>query len=166
MRLFKSESKSFLLILPLVAVTFLSGCSDNEEKATKSVTKKVTSTAKKVIAPSTKERDAQHYKDMSQPMDKATWSEKGKFRNEFADDCVTREKATAKDAGGIFDKDHVVKACECIADYMDDHLTDDEAEEYLRDDNHNRSLQIRFESAAYECLQASNQPKDPKFVKH
>lgn len=153
MRLFKR--KSFLLILPLVAVTFLSACSDEEEKVTQSVTKKVTSTAKKVVALNNKERDAQHYKDMSQPMDKATWSEKGKFRNEFSEDCVTREKATAKEAGSIFDKDHVVKTCECIADYMDDHLTDDEAEEYLRDDNHNRSLQIRFDAAAYNCLQAS-----------
>jgi hypothetical protein len=143
------------LRLVSVGVTILSGCSDDEEKTTKSITKKVTSTAKKVTAVPNKVRDAQYYKDMSQPMDKATWTEKGKFRNEFADDCVAREKATAKEASSIFDRDHVVKTCECIADYMDDHLTDDEAEEYLRDDNHNRSLQIRFDAAAYNCLQAS-----------
>ncbi len=165
---FKSKSNCFLSVMSLTAVVFLSACSDDNDstKKTKAVTKeaKVATTivgnSKNMTA--NKIDDKQNYKQMSKPVDKANWVEKGKFKKEFTKDCIAREVAIA---GGKVDLAYVEKTCACIADYMDNHLTDQEADEYLKEDNHVRSFQIRYDAGAYECVQGSQKEVEPKITR-
>jgi hypothetical protein len=164
---FKNRSNHFLLVLSLLTVIFISACSDDNEEVVVVANSAGTDTSKSVenykMAPA-KLSDKQYYQEMSQPLDKATWSEKGKFKKEFSEDCVVREIRNSVNKEN--DRKRFEKTCDCIANYMSDHLTDDEAEEYLRDDNHTRSLQIRFDAAAYHCLQEAKQPDGPVIFKN
>jgi len=165
---FKSKSNRFLSVISLVAVVFLSACSDDNDgaKKTEAVTKeaKVATTIVGNSKNMTANRidDKQNYKQMSQPIDKANWVEKGKFKKEFSKDCIAREVAIG---GDKVDLGYVEKTCACIADYMDNHLTDQEADEYLKEDNHVRSFQIRYDAAAYECVQESQKEVEPKITR-
>jgi len=162
----KNRSNHLLIILSLLAVVFITACSDdNEEVVVPSSSTPDASIAidNYKMAPA-KLADKKYYKEMSQPLDKATWSEKGKFKQEFTEDCVARE--TRNSVNKENDRKRFEKTCDCIANYMSDHLTDEEAEEYLRDENHTRSLQIRFDTAAYHCLQEDKQPKKPVIFKN
>ena len=143
--------KSNLLVFSLVATAFISSCSNDEEKSNKSITNQSTNIQKKAIIVPNKLTDKQNYDQMSKPLDQASWVERGRFKKEFAADCVARELNSADKSK--LDRDYIEKTCACIADEMDEGLTDQEADEYLRDDNHNRSLQIRFDAAAYHCMQ-------------
>ncbi len=163
---FKNRSNHFLFVLSLLTVIFISACSNDNEEVVVVPNSPRSDTSKSVdnykMAPG-KVADKQYYKEMSQPLDKATWSEKGKFKKEFSEDCVAREIRNSVNKEN--DRKRFEKTCDCIANYMSNHLTDDEAEEYLRDDNHTRSLQIRFDTAAYHCLQEAEQPDGPVIFK-
>ncbi|MFW5443566.1 MAG: hypothetical protein ACKE51_04565 [Methylococcaceae bacterium] len=161
---FTSKSNHFLFVLSLAAIAFLSSCSDdNKDVSTKNISKAVTQHVdNKSITPN-ELNDKNHYEEMSQPLDKANWLEKGKFRNEFARDCVARELNITN--GKKLDRDYIEKTCDCIANYMDDHLTDQEAEEFLGEDNHMRALQIRYDAAAYHCVQKNGTVKEPTITK-
>jgi len=177
MRNFKNQSHCIQLILALTISVSLSGCSDENENKTTIITsntgyrtsrpaemKKPTENKKAKSRQKTQSHGEEHYKKMSKPLDKASQSEKGKFVKEFTEDCLVRE--TMNSENKEYDRKRWAEPCECIAKYMTEHLTDDEAEEYLKDDNHTRSLQIRFEAAAYKCLQATKKPQAPKIFKH
>jgi len=107
--------------------------------------------------------DVQNYEQMSKPVDKANWVEKGKFKKEFTKDCIGREIANAGD--NKLDTAYIEKTCACIADYMDNHLTDQEADEYLKEDNHVRSFQMSYDAGAYECVQAFQKPVEPTITR-
>ena len=143
--------KSSLLVFSLVATAFISSCSDDVEKTSTNTASPSSSSQEKAIKVSNKLSDKRNYDQMSKPLDQASWVERGQFKKEFAADCVARELASADKSK--LDRSYIEKTCACIADEMDEGLTDQEADEYLRDDNHNRSLQIRFDSAAYKCMQ-------------
>ena len=84
--------------------------------------------------------------------------EKHKFEHEFADQCVTREtKASTNPDTAKLEKD-----CMCIAKYMMKDLTAAESEKFLEEDKNTQSLVIKYDAAAYHCLQ-ENQPKGPDF---
>lgn len=83
--------------------------------------------------------------------DDATDMEKHKFEHEFAEQCMEREARLAGDVN--MDKKRFEKPCLCIATYMMKDLTAVEAEKFLEEDKDTQSLRIRFESAAYHCLQ-------------
>lgn len=162
---FTSKSKHFLSIIPLAAIVFLSACSD--ESTNEVVTQ--TATAAKTIVGNSKNmtenkiEDKAHYKTMSKPVDKASWVEKGKFNKEFKKDCIAREmNNVGKDK---LDRGFVEKTCDCIADYMDDHLTDQEAEEFLKEDSHMRALQIRYDTAAFQCIKGADKVSEPKITR-
>lgn len=86
--------------------------------------------------------------------------EKHKFEHEFADQCVAREtkNSTASDV----DKEKLSNNCMCIAKYMMKDLTAVEAKKFLEQHENTQSLVIRFDAAAYHCLQ-ENAPKGPDF---
>lgn len=84
---------------------------------------------------------------------------KHKFEHEFADQCVTRELKTSVNKS--YDKKRYAEICLCIATEMMQDLTAEEAEKFLHENKNTRSLQIRFDAAAYHCLQSKATPKNP-----
>lgn len=88
--------------------------------------------------------------------------EKHKFEHEFADQCVTREIKNS--AATEADKQKLNKDCLCIAKYMMKDLTAAEAGKFLEEHENTQSLVIRFDAAAYHCLQ-ENAAKSPDFSK-
>ncbi len=157
------KTNLFLVVLSMVVVVFLSSCSDEKAVSTKQaeVASSIVGNSKNMTA--NKLDDKQHYKEMSQPIDKASWVEKGKFKKEFSKDCINRELQSA--GKNKVDRNFIEKTCHCIADYMDEHLTDQEAEEFLGEDNHMRALQIRYDTAAYQCIQGAKKTVEPKITK-
>jgi hypothetical protein len=85
---------------------------------------------------------------------------KHKFEHEFAVQCVDRELNNSSNS--VEDAEHLTKSCECIAAYMMKDLTAQEAEKFIGEKEHPQSLRIKFEAAAYECIQAKARPAEPK----
>lgn len=162
-----TQSNRFLSVLPLVFTLFLSSCSDDSDNKTEAPQKTTEKVEKPLVvkksASERKVEDQSHYEKMSKPVDKASWSEKGRFNKEFTKDCIARELNNAGDTK--VDKQYVEKTCACIADYMDDHLTDQEAEEFLNEDSHMRALQIRYDTAAYHCVSGAKKVSEPKVTR-
>lgn len=158
-----NKANHFFSVLSLVAVLFLSSCSDDVEVVTKNATveKSIVGNGKNMKA--NKLDDKTYYKEMSKPVDEASWVEKGKFNKEFKKDCITRELNNA--GTDNVDKQFIEKTCDCIADYMDGHLTDQEAEEFLKEDSHMRALQIRYDTAAYLCIKGAKKVAEPKITR-
>jgi hypothetical protein len=121
----------------------LTGCSDDEEKVTMTTASK------------TKDNPFDHEHDVE-----VTDIQKHKFEHDFARQCVERElqNSTNKEA----DKERFTEPCMCIATYMMKDLTAQEAEKFITEHENPRSLQIKFDSAAYHCLQQKAQPKAPQ----
>jgi len=95
--------------------------------------------------------------------EKVTDIEKHKFEHEFSQDCVARELKNSKDKNQ--DRERFKKPCMCIAKFMMKDLTAVEAEKFLTEDKDTQSLRIRFDNAAYDCLQ-ENQPRQaPKLFR-
>lgn len=84
--------------------------------------------------------------------------EKHKFEHQFAEQCVARETKNNPTPDTI----KIEKDCLCIAQYMLKDLTAPEAEKFLEDEKTTQSLVIKFDAAAYHCLQ-QNKPKSPDF---
>ncbi len=164
-------SNRYTLVLSFLAALFLTACSDDSNNRTATadnssrvpVAKAESPIKQAPVQKAMSKQERQHYRDMDTPIDKANWTEKGKFRKEFTADCVGRELQNAE---GKVDRAKIEKNCECIAHYMDDHLTDQEADEYLKEDNHTRSLQIRFEAGAFYCLQKNSPDLKGKITIH
>jgi hypothetical protein len=128
------NKKLILTILAnFVICTMLVSCSDDENKSVKGG-----------------DRVFDH------PHEKVTDIEKHKFEHEFSQDCVIRELKNSKDKNQ--DKERFKKPCMCIAKFMMKDLTAVEAEKFLTEDKDTQSLRIRFDNAAYNCLQ-ENQPR-------
>lgn len=85
--------------------------------------------------------------------------EKHKFEHVFAKQCVNRELRNSINKD--IDKQRYEKTCMCIATFMMKDLTAQEAEKFLKEKKNTRSLQIRFDNAAYHCLQKNIKQKSP-----
>lgn len=85
---------------------------------------------------------------------------KHRFEHEFADQCVARELKASNNPD--VDKPRLDKDCMCIAKYMMKDLSSDEARKFLKEHENTHSLQIKFDAAAYFCVQNKQQPKGPK----
>lgn len=157
------KENSLLVVLSLAAVVFLSSCSDNQQVTTQQAKVETSIVGNSKNMTKNKLDDKQYYKQMSKPLDKASWVEKGKFKKEFTKDCINRELQSA--GKNKVDNSFIETTCACIADYMDEHLTDQEAEEFLGEDNHMRALQIRYDTAAYQCIQGAKKIEDPKVTR-
>lgn len=88
--------------------------------------------------------------------------EKHKFEHDFADQCVARE--TKKSDNPEADKESLGKSCMCIAKYLMTDLTAVESKKFLEEHESTQSLVIKYDAAAYHCLQ-ENKPKEPDFSK-
>jgi len=141
----KLPTTNKLAIAAIASLVMLvtSGCSDDDEKA-------------KAVAEQT---PISHTLLNAQ----VTSAEKQKFEHDFANQCTDRElkSSTNKDA----DKDRIEKACTCIATFMMKDLTAIEAEKFITEHENAQSLRIKYENAAYHCLQQNAHPKGPDFTK-
>ncbi len=131
-----NKKQVIMLITSLIICSTLISCSDDE--------------------PSVKDADSV----FEHPHEIVTSLEKHKFNLEFADDCVTRELKNSINKES--DKPRVEKVCTCIANFMMKDLTAVEAEKVLEEDSDTQSLRIRFDNAAYNCLQENQKPQTPK----
>ena len=118
----------------------LTGCSDDEEK---------TATAKIEHNP------FDHSHDVV-----VTDVQKHTFEHEFAEQCVKRElkNSVNKDV----DRERYAEPCMCIATFLMKDLTADEAKKFMIEHKNTQSLVIKYENAAYHCLQEKAQVKEPQ----
>ncbi len=82
------------------------------------------------------------------------------FEHEFAKQCVARE--TANSVNKAMDSQRFAEPCLCIATYLMQDLTAVEAEKFLNEKKHAQSLRIKYETAAYNCLQRKQPAESPK----
>ncbi|GAB4259183.1 MAG: hypothetical protein Kow0065_09110 [Methylomicrobium sp.] len=133
------------------ALFLVAGCSDETPSKT----------AESAPAAQTKSRvsfDHSHGSDVTDLV-------KHEFEHQFADQCVEREIKNS--VNKELDRKRFEKPCLCIATYLLKDLTAKEAELFIKENKNTQSLRIKFESAAYHCLQEKTQPKGPQlFGKH
>ena len=137
----KLRLKTILVSASLALI--LSGCSDDEPKQQQ---------AKKVHNPWDHSHDAT-----------VTDIQKHVFEHDFAEQCVEREVSQSINKDN--DRKRFAKPCMCIATFMMKDLTAVEAEKFLKENKSTQSLRIRFENAAYHCLQEKEQAKSPQLFK-
>jgi hypothetical protein len=95
--------------------------------------------------------------------DEVTDLEKHQFEHAFAKQCVARE--TRNSVNKELDIKRYTEPCLCIATHMMKDLTAQEAEKFLEENKSTRSLQIRFDNAAYKCLQRYQNQNAPTIFK-
>ena len=135
----------FTALTSLVIAVAVAGCSNDEQK-TKAAPAKV------VHSP------FDHSHDVP-----VTDVQKHKFEHDFADQCLQRElkNSTNKE----LDERRYGESCMCVAKYLMKGLTAEEAEKFLDEHKNAQSLVIKYESAAYHCLQQNAHPKGPDFTR-
>ncbi|MCK5353723.1 MAG: hypothetical protein KAJ63_01285 [Methyloprofundus sp.] len=138
----KNSSRLHSFFLAACLALVLNGCSDDEPKQQ----------AKKVHNPWDHTHDSV-----------VTDVQKHVFEHDFAEQCVERE--TKNSINKDNDRKRFTKPCMCIATFMMKDLTAVEAEKFLKENKSTQSLRIRFENAAYHCLQNKEQPKSPQLFK-
>lgn len=140
--------KTSLLAVVIGSVLALSvtGCSDDKKSTA------VTKTAKPTHNPNPFDHSGEV---------KVTDSEKQKFEHEFAAQCVARELKNSENKEN--DKERFTKPCTCIATFLMKDLTAQEAEKFLAEHENPQSLRIKYENAAYHCLQEKAPPHEPDF---
>lgn len=138
------------ILLSFTVILSISACSDDEKA--KDETKAVSETQSPPATASTN-FDHAHGPEV-------TDMEKHKFEHDFAAQCVDRELNNSTNK--IEDAERLTKSCECIAAYLMKDLTAQEAEKFTKEHEHPQSLRIKFEAAAYECIQEKVEPAGPK----
>ena len=127
--------KNVCVVLSVASILLIVGCTDEKTSANKTQT----ASAEKTPISHTLLNSA------------VTSSDKQKFEKTFENQCVERELKNS--ANPENDKAWVGKACECIATFMMKDLTAIEAEKFLIEHENAQSLTIKYENAAYHCLQ-------------
>ncbi|HIG64547.1 MAG TPA: hypothetical protein EYQ43_03045 [Methyloprofundus sp.] len=135
----KSKLTLQTILLSAALALILTGCSDDEPKQQ----------ASKAHNPWDHSHEAE-----------VTDIQKHVFEHEFAAECVDREVKNSINKDN--DRKRFAKPCMCVATFMMKDLTAIEAEKFLKEKKTTQSLRIRFESAAYHCLQEKEQPKSPQ----
>jgi hypothetical protein len=146
-----APKKNYLIsgLISIVIALSLGACSDEKPKEATSVVQEKSSTEKNISVDSP-----------TDPTPEADNSQKQKFEHDFAAQCVDRELNNSTNK--IADADRITKSCDCISAFIMKDLTDEEAEKFNTEHEHPQSLRIKFEAAAYECLQGKVQPARPK----
>lgn len=131
----------FAALTGIVIALTVTGCSDDEQK---------------MPPPKAVHNPFDHSHDTP-----ITDIQKHKFEHDFAGQCVDRElkNSTNKE----FDKMRYATPCMCIAKFLMKDLTADEAEQFINEHKNAQSLVIKYENAAYHCLQQNALPKGPDF---
>lgn len=111
-----------------------------------------------------KQQATKTHKPWGHSHDKAvTDQQKHVFEHDFAEQCVNRE--VSKSINKENAKKRFSKPCMCIATFMMQDLTAVEAEKFLQQNKSTQSLRIRFENAAYHCLQNKQRAQSPQLFK-
>lgn len=132
-----------LLLIPTLAL-LLAGCSDDKPETPTTQSAAASKPAKK---------------DNSVDYGEASDSVKKQFIKEFAENCVARELKTSVNKD--IDEKRYQESCGCIAKHIADDLADVDAEKYIDDHEDTQTLDIKFDTAAFFCLQNKPQPKGP-----
>lgn len=141
---------SLFVLLTCLSITFISACSD--DKAVEE--NRTANTSKPVHNPFDHSHD-----------EIVTDVTKHQFEHEFADQCIARE--IKHSANPDVEKHRFDKDCMCIAKYLMKDLSAEDAKRFLKEHQNTHSLQIKFDAAAYFCVQNKQQPKGPHiFGKH
>ncbi len=133
----------------IVIALSITGCSDDKEK-TLSAKPATTHTATAVHNPFDHSHDVQ-----------VTDIQKHKFEHDFAKQCVQRELKHFDNKEA--DEAKYTQPCMCIAKFLMKDLTAEEAEKFIGEHKNAQSLVIKYENAAYHCLQQNAHPKGPDF---
>ncbi len=143
MKIQTTKNITFAVLTSVIIALFISGCSDDEEKA----------------------KAAAEQTPVSHTLlnAKVTDIEKQKFEHDFANQCAERELKNSVNKEN--DKERVEEACTCIATFMMKDLTAIEAEKFITEHENAQSLRIKYENAAYHCLQEDAHPKGPNFTR-
>ena len=145
--------KKYHLIYTLLSAVFLlslAACSDDEKPTETKTLIQESPSAEKLVSV-----DSPHD---STP--EATETQKQKFQHDFAAQCTERELNNSTNK--IADAERLAKSCECISAYITKDLTDEEAEKFNTEHENPQSLRIKFEAAAYECIQEKAHVEGPK----
>lgn len=137
------QSKLLRLLIIFIAAATLTACSD--DKAEKSPANTATSKPAK-----------NNHVDYGEASD----SVKQKFENEFSKKCVARELKNSVNKD--IDEKRYQEACGCIAKHISENLSDIDAEKYLLEHEDTQTLDIKFDTAAFFCLQNKSLPKGPQ----
>lgn len=137
------------LILISGLLVLVTACSDDKTEATKS------NTASTGAAVKTKAVKTENTVDYGEASD----SVKNKFIKTFAQNCVNRELKNSTNKEN--DEKRFQQSCDCIAGHIAEDLAEIDAEKYLEDHEDTQTLSIKFDSAAFFCLQNKPQPKGP-----
>lgn len=144
MKSLTSKKKQTVIVVLASLALLLTACSDDEKSKESQAQQQSTNT------PSFDHPHGPEVTDL----------QKHKFEHDFAAQCVDRELNNSQNK--IEDADKITKSCECIATYMMKDLTAQEAEKFLSEHEHPQSLRIKFEAAAYQCLQEKAHTAGPK----
>jgi len=107
-------------------------------------------------APKTRQINSKAHKSWDHSHDTTvTDMQKHGFEHDFTKQCVESELRQSSDKTN--DRKRFAKPCMCIATFMMQDLTAVEAEKFLKEHKSTQSLRIRFENAAYHCLQSKAQ---------
>ena len=93
---------------------------------------------------------------------KVSDEERQKFEKAFAEQCIKRELKHTADPN--VDAQSFEKPCTCIATFMMKDITAIEAEKFLVEHENVRSLKIKYDNAAYHCLQQKVPEQEPIFT--
>ncbi len=132
----------------MVIALSVTGCSDDKEKTL--AAKPATTTA------TTVHNSFDHSHDTP-----VTDIQKHKFEHDFAKQCVQRELKNSDNKEP--DAAQFNQPCLCIATFLMKDLTSEEAEKFIGEHKNAQSLVIKYENAAYHCLQQNAHPKGPNF---
>jgi hypothetical protein len=141
------------ILLSSIAAIFVSGCSDDEKPKELPPQTQESSSGEKLIS-----KDSPH-----DATPEAENSQKQKFVSDFSSQCINRELNNS--ANKIEDATLLTKECECIAAYIAKDLTDEEAEKFNQEHENPQSIRIKYEAAAYECIQEKAKVNGPSFAK-
>lgn len=92
--------------------------------------------------------------------DEASRSVKEDFVEKFTEVCVERELKSSVNPD--IEEKRAEENCGCIAKYIAENLSDADAEKYIEDGVDSRTMQIKFDTATYFCLQNKKQFKGPQ----
>lgn len=151
---FLTRKPTLALLCGLLALT-LAACSDQAEKPAKQASAAASASHSK---PTHNPNPFDHSGDL-----KITDSERQKFEQVFAAQCVARE--TRHSTNKEEDSKRAEQPCTCIATFLMKDLTGLEAEKFLQEHENPQSLKIKYENAAYHCLQQKAPPKAPDFAR-
>jgi len=155
----KIKSVLFALMTSM-SLLLLNACSDDQSLGdVKDTQNKAAKTSTPPPEPVAKEKPVHNPFDHSHD-EVVTDVVKHQFEHEFADQCVARELKSSNNPD--VDKPRLDKDCMCISKYLMKDLSSDEARKFLKEHENTHSLQIKFDAAAYFCLQNKQLPKGPQ----